>query len=522
VTTTLAGKSGRLGERRRRGWRQAVYSFGPWAIGGAVVLFSILVVAYENRYRGAVRHEISNRLIYGQETTARIASQRLSEYLADTLTKLDLIAELGFPAGETSEEILRAVADHGVSRHFILSVALVDAAQVSDKLRCRMLFRDEGIDHAAADETKDRQCQVARGNELLAHLTAYRDDPDLKWHLGKTIPVMIGGQGHLLSVPIRDAEGHVSGLATAILPTGLDVAQLEKTVPEDGPKLWVLASDGEVLGERVAPAPSSTEVWPIADEGRLTTVETDSRLLTVSPVTVDGRRPWTLVATQPRHVFRTAVEAQVGSPWTNRLLVTVALANFLGLVVLLTLRHWREQITVLRSLAEHDALTNAYSRRFLNHEATMLCRRVDRLGVMMIDVNDFKHHNDTLGHFVGDQMLKATAELLASAVRENDFVIRYGGDEFLLLLPLADDRLVASVEARIRWALEQWNLHKPIKGAQLSLAIGSAAGLSRHLDYLVKQSDERMYVDKQRCKDVAPPAAVLHARKPRFESFSLN
>lgn len=499
-----------------------VYSFGPWAIGGAVVLFSILVVAYENRYRSAVRHEISNRLIYAQETTARVASERLSEYLADTLAKLNLIAELGFPAGKTSEAVLREVAGHGVSRHLVLSIDLIDAAKVSDTSRRRTLFRDEGIDRVAGDGARRRRCQVARRDEVMAHLKAYRDDPTLSWRLGKTIPVMIGGQGHLLSVPVRDAEGRVIGLATATLPTGLDVAQLERSVPEDGPRLWILASDGEILGERVAPTPSSAEVWPIADGGHLTTTETDSRLLTVSPVLVEGQHVWTLVAAQPRHVFRTAVEAQVGGPWTNRLLVTVAFGNFLGLVVLLTLRHWREQIAVLRSLAEHDPLTNAYSRRFLHREATMLCRRVDRLGVVMVDVNNFKNHNDTLGHFVGDQMLKATAELLASAVRENDFVIRYGGDEFLLLLPLADDRLVASVEARIRWALEQWNLRKPIEGAQLSLAIGSAAGLSRHLDYLIKQSDERMYADKQRCKEAAPPTAVLHAQGQSLKSFSLN
>ena len=91
-------------------------------------------------------------------------------------------------------------------------------------------------------------------------------------------------------------------------------------------------------------------------------------------------------------------------------------------------------------------------------------------------------------------------------MRTEDFVVRLGGDEFLLLLPLADDEMVATVQARVREALEQWNRESPLPGANLSFAIGAAAGSSRDLDRLINEADERMYADKMRFKGHAPAA----------------
>lgn len=514
----------KVGDRRQggrpRGWRHFLYAFGPWAMGAAIVLFSILVVAYENRYRTAVRREIENRFIYNQETTAREAASRLRDYLGDMTTRLQILARL---TGRSSAEqvpwgAIEDVARYDQARNYCLAIYAVGPDYPADpSSRHVLLYEDIAIPAATSDTPPAARVDLPDAgpseerSEVINHLRQYQTAPGASWLMSRTVTMDLGRRGQVLTVPIRDGHGALRGLVAALVPTASEIDRIEKSLPENSPKLWLLAGDGELLGERVVPAPTLTELGPVLATGRLATAETESRVLTVVPVTVGEATPWTLVATQPRQAFHSQIQDEVGGPWTRRLLITVACGNFLGLVVLLTLRHWREQITVLRAQAEHDPLTNTYSRRFLDHEAAMLCRRIDRLGVLMVDLNEFKHLNDTRGHQVGDQMLKAAAEVLVSATRENDFVVRMGGDEFLLLLPLADDRLVTSVESRIRWAVEQWNISKVIEGAQLSFAIGTAAGLSRHLDYLIRQADERMYADKQRHKDSRQPPAAAYA-----------
>lgn len=504
-----------------RGWRHFLYAFGPWAVGVAVVLFSILVVAYENRYRSAVRSEIENRFIYAQETAARDAAGRLRDNLGDMISRLQMLAGLT----ETPDSprvpwnVLEETACRDTGQAYCQSISVVGADYENNPASCRVLRHENLAAVSSLDETgaapDDAASLPHERDEIVAQLTQYRTGSTRAWLLSGLVTAENGRIGQVLTVPIRDSCGNLQGLVAAVVPTAFEIARMERSLPEDSPKLWLLAGPGELVGERVAPPPTVSELGPILASGQTTTAQSEDRVITAVPVTIGDATPWTLLATQPRQAFHDHVQEEVGSPWTRRLLVTVACGNFLGLVVLLTLRHWREQITVLRAQAEHDPLTNAYSRRFLDHEAATLCRRVERLGVLMVDLNDFKHHNDTLGHQVGDRLLKVAAEVMMSATRENDFVVRYGGDEFLLLMPLADDRLVASVESRIRWAVEQWNLAKPITDAQLSFAIGAAAGLSRHLDYLIRQADERMYIDKQRYKDsLQPPAAAYAATRP--------
>jgi diguanylate cyclase (GGDEF)-like protein/PAS domain S-box-containing protein len=102
----------------------------------------------------------------------------------------------------------------------------------------------------------------------------------------------------------------------------------------------------------------------------------------------------------------------------------------------------RERRLQMLHLAEHDALTDLPNRLLLNDRlarSIALARRYGRrLAVLFLDCDRFKHINDTLGHAVGDQVLRSVARRLTACVRESDTVSRHGGDEFLILLSEVD------------------------------------------------------------------------------------
>ena len=92
----------------------------------------------------------------------------------------------------------------------------------------------------------------------------------------------------------------------------------------------------------------------------------------------------------------------------------------------------------LRNLATHDPLTGVFNRNFfqtaLNREKLRAERYSSSIGFLMIDVDNFKEINDLYGHLTGDKVLREVASYLNDSIRETDYLIRYGGDEFLLIL----------------------------------------------------------------------------------------
>jgi diguanylate cyclase (GGDEF)-like protein len=100
-----------------------------------------------------------------------------------------------------------------------------------------------------------------------------------------------------------------------------------------------------------------------------------------------------------------------------------------------------------------DPLTRLGNRRLLDDKFAQLfaqCRETgEDLALIMIDVDDFKSLNDTLGHKAGDELIRFAGELLSQCVREADLAIRYGGDEFLLVLPASTAAMAAKVAERV-------------------------------------------------------------------------
>jgi diguanylate cyclase (GGDEF)-like protein len=133
---------------------------------------------------------------------------------------------------------------------------------------------------------------------------------------------------------------------------------------------------------------------------------------------------------------------------------------------------------VLKETTLKDPMTDLYNRRFLESYVETLVanckRRGSSLGVLMCDMDFFKEVNDTHGHEAGDAVIVKTAEIIKSCVRASDMVIRFGGEEFLVLLTDVRDRqAIAELAERIRKTMESTTIKIPNGGTlKKTMSIG--------------------------------------------------
>ena len=157
-----------------------------------------------------------------------------------------------------------------------------------------------------------------------------------------------------------------------------------------------------------------------------------------------------------------------------------------------------------RAKLYYDVLTGAYNRRYYEDIAS---RIVGPAGIALMDVDDFKICNDTYGHYAGDMALKAAAAAIRSCIRDSDLLIRYGGDEFLLVLPgIPSDILQAKLE-QIRAAVQQATV-PGYSHFRLSLSIGGTMqAITDPMENAVRRADRLMYQAK--CRKNAVTVEVL-------------
>lgn len=169
-------------------------------------------------------------------------------------------------------------------------------------------------------------------------------------------------------------------------------------------------------------------------------------------------------------------------------------------------------VTLLRELFDEvsrhevgmDVLTRLLNRRFLptifKREITHATRAGTPLSALLIDVDKFKQINDTWGHNTGDEILRKVAGAFYDNVRTCDYVFRYGGDEFLIVLTEITEADALRIAERIRKRVEKIKVSSPTGEAiSLSLSIG-AAMFNGHPDYerLIQAADEALYGAKRR------------------------
>ncbi|MDQ7006017.1 MAG: diguanylate cyclase [Acidobacteriota bacterium] len=123
------------------------------------------------------------------------------------------------------------------------------------------------------------------------------------------------------------------------------------------------------------------------------------------------------------------------------------------------------QNRMLETMAMVDGLTNIPNRRAFDDAFRTLCGHCQRFqhpySVLMIDIDRFKNYNDTLGHKAGDETLQAVAQVIAESIRTSDSAFRYGGEEFVCLLPETNGEGAVLVAERLREMTEAARIHHP-------------------------------------------------------------
>ncbi len=217
-------------------------------------------------------------------------------------------------------------------------------------------------------------------------------------------------------------------------------------------------------------------------------IDAEDYLITEFPIEQLG---WRLLLMSPLQ----ARQAQITqSYFANALAAVVIVTLFTGALGYLLLLNRRN----MRQKTERDPLTGLPNRMFVQRHYERLQRENASICAIIIDLDHFKTVNDTHGHDAGDRVLKVAAEVFREELREEDVVSRWGGEEFVMLLPAESIVLGKAVAERARERLEELVIQTRHRSVSVTASFGVAFGTaaSESLDALLARADEALYQAK--------------------------
>jgi diguanylate cyclase (GGDEF)-like protein len=167
---------------------------------------------------------------------------------------------------------------------------------------------------------------------------------------------------------------------------------------------------------------------------------------------------------------------------------------------------WLAGLNLLQHLENEsirDGLTNLFNRRFmeisLDRELRLATRKMSALSLLMLDIDHFKRLNDTFGHEAGDDVLRGVGEILSESVRSEDIACRYGGEEFLVILPATETEtaLLRAEDIRKRVASVRFASHGgTLKDVTVSIGVSTFPQAGKTVEDLVGAADRALYAAK--------------------------
>ncbi|HEX3825191.1 MAG TPA: sensor domain-containing diguanylate cyclase [Mycobacteriales bacterium] len=301
-------------------------------------------------------------------------------------------------------------------------------------------------------------------------------------------------------------------------------AYLNAATTLKGARLFLLDGDGGVLATNGTAAPDgrtlgqqSAELGQAASRSLSGNYRSGDVSYTFAKAAVPGTS-WYLVITAPTSgVFASARGSGWWVPWLilGLLSVLVAIAAFLAIRLLEGRRRLADANHQLTAITRTDGLTGLSNRRHLTEQLEVLLANASRhdfaVSVLMIDVDHFKALNDTHGHNAGDRALRQIADRLVASAREGDLLARWGGEEFLAVLPftnVADGIKAAERLCRVI-AIEPIDIGLGREPASVSISIGVAQATDDTLDALVHRADLGLYEAKAAGRNTARTASAV-------------
>jgi diguanylate cyclase (GGDEF)-like protein/PAS domain S-box-containing protein len=274
--------------------------------------------------------------------------------------------------------------------------------------------------------------------------------------------------------------------------------------------LAVIEGDDLVVKAAVTSDSLADEKTPRLDPGG-----TAARVLKSGRTIVSGHSPDTPALAEPTEGMGPGIRSSITAP-IGDIGVFVAGSEQRGAFTVedvklleLLLGHAAEAIQrtrlqeELKFQATRDPLTGVYNRRHftevIEQELERSTRYEHQIGFLMIDIDGFKETNDTHGHQAGDRVLKAVASFLNQQIRTSEMVVRYGGDEFLIVMPETREG-VGVVKSRIEENLALWNQSNAELPVRVELSMGGAywsPGGSDTVEAVLATADQLMYEDKR-------------------------
>ena len=168
-----------------------------------------------------------------------------------------------------------------------------------------------------------------------------------------------------------------------------------------------------------------------------------------------------------------------------------------------------EQLTGYNEKLYQDVLTGVFNRRYYEEKIKNMWGPV---GIAMMDLDNFKYYNDSYGHNVGDLALNSAAKVILSNIRKSDFLIRYGGDEFLLVLPGIRKDAFDKKLNQIQKQLHQTTLDG-YPGISLSVSIGGVTTVEETVGTALERADRLMYQAKKHRNQVVTESSTEGIRQ---------